>query len=201
MDREFFLNKRFMQYAMALAGLLIGGAAFAADTFSPVVTGAVSYSGDEWQVATTSAGRPVTFLGGGRFKVGGGVLWQSSQYPVQASALVNYHYDPRAGGSGSAKFSRIPLEAMVYYTGLETVRFGVGLSYVLAPKVTASVDGAEQSIRFKNALGRSFEIGYALTPRLWTNLRLSSEKYKAKVAGAAQDADVSSLSVNLSYLF
>ncbi|MGK5025574.1 hypothetical protein [Janthinobacterium sp. RB2R34] len=195
------MNKRFMQYLVALAGLLAGGAAIAADGFSPVVSAAVSYSGDDWQVASTPAGRPITFRGGGRFKVGGGVDWQSSQYPVQATALVNYQYDPRAGANGSAKFSRIPLEGMVYYTGLETVRFGVGLSYVVSPKVKTDVDGDQQSIRYKNAVGSAFEIGYALTPRLWSTLRLSSEKYKPKNAGVAQDADVSSLSLKLSYQF
>ena len=198
---ELVLNTRFMQYAIALAGLLTGGGAIAADGFSPVVSAGVSYSGDDWQVATTPAGNPVTFRGGGRYKVGGGVSWQSSQYPVQATALVNYHYDPRAGSNGSAKFSRIPVEGMVYYTGLETIRFGVGVSYVMSPKVKTDLDGDQQSIRFKNAVGGAFEIGYALTPRLWSTLRLSSEKYKPKHAGVAQDADVSALSLNLAYQF
>ena len=198
---EFVLNKCFMQYLVALASLLAGGAAMAADGFSPVVSAGVSYSGDEWQATSTPSGRPVMFHGGGRYKVGGGVSWQSSQYPVQATALVNYQYDPRAGANGSAKFSRIPVEGMVYYTGLETVRFGVGLSYVMSPKVKTDLDGDQQSIRYKNAVGSAFEIGYALTPRLWSTLRLSSEKYKPKNAGVAQDADVSSLSLNLSYQF
>ncbi len=60
---------------------------------------------------------------------------------------------------------------------------------------------AAAASRFKNALGKSFEIGYELAPDLWTNLRLSSEKFKPKTGGNATQSNVSQLSINLSYLF
>ena len=118
-----------------------------------------------------------------------------------ASLMANYQFDTRAGNNTSAKFTRVPLDAMMYYTGLEKLRFGIGLSYILSPTVKATVDGNEQSIKFKNATGKSFEIGYEVAPSVWANLRLSSEKFKPKTTGAAQDASVSHLSVNVSYLF
>jgi hypothetical protein len=194
------LKIRFAQCTLALASLLAGGAV-AADTLRPVVSAGLTYGGDDWQVARGASGSPLLIHGGGRFKVGAGALWDAGSYPLQVSLMANYHYDPRAGANGRAKFSRAPLEAMAYYTGLESLRVGVGLSYVAAPTVKATVDGADQTIKFKNATGRAFELGYALTPALWGNLRLSTETYKPKAAGAAHKADVTNLSLNLSYQF
>ncbi len=133
--------------------------------------------------------------------MGAGVSWQSAAYPVMTSLVANYHVDPSAGRNTSAKFTRAPVDAMVYYTGLETLRFGVGLSYIVAPTVKATVDGQSESIKFKNAIGQSFEIGYQLTPNLWSNLRLSSAKFKPKTGGSGSEGKASQLSVNLSYLF
>lgn len=196
------MKKVFLQVSLALAAsLACGHAAFAADGFRAVATGGVTYSGDDWQVATSSAGKPVLIQGGGKFELGGGVLWQSAQYPVQASLLANYQFDRDAGVNTDAKFTRVPVDAMVYYTGLGKIRIGVGAAYIFSPTVKATVDGREQEIKFKNTVGGAFEIGYQVTPQIWTNLRLGSEKYKPKDAGGAQEADITHLSVNLSYLF
>lgn len=199
---EFVLKKLFLYAALSVAGtLFIDSAAVAADAFHAVATGGLTYGGDDWQVARSSTGSLVHIHGGGRVEAGAGVLWQSAAYPIVASLVANYHVDTRAGANGSAKFTRMPLDAMVYYTGLEKLRFGVGLSYIVSPAVKATVDGQEQSIKFSNATGKSFEIGYEVAPKVWTNLRLSSEKFKPKTARPAQEAEVSHLSVNVSYVF
>ena len=199
---EFVLKKLFLHVPLVIAGVLFAAtAASAADTFHAVATGGLTYGGDAWQVATSSNGKPVHIRGGGRFTAGGGAAWLSGDYPIMASLTANYHVDTRAGDNTSATFTRVPLDAMVYYTGLKTLRFGVGLSYIVSPTVKATVDGNEQSIKFNNAFGKSFEIGYEVAPSLWANLRLSSQKFKPKTSGAARDASVSHLSVNVSYLF
>jgi hypothetical protein len=199
---ECVLKKLFLQVPLVIAStLFLGAPASAADTFQAVATGALTYGGDDWQVARSSNGDPVRIHGGGRFEAGAGGAWRSGDYPMMASLLANYHFDTRAGSNASAKFTRVPLDAMVYYTGMEKLRFGVGLSYILSPTVKATIDGNEQSIKFKNGTGKSFEVGYEVAPNVWTNLRLSSEKFKPKSAGAAQDASVSHLSVNVSYQF
>lgn len=199
---EIYLKKLFSQLTLALvATLSSAGAALAADAIRVVGTAGATYGGDDWQVATSSSGTPLVIRGGRGYTVGAGVSWQSAAYPVMATLVANYHVDPSAGRNTSAKFKRAPIDAMVYYTGLETLRFGVGLSYIVAPTVKATVDGQSETIKFKNALGQSFEIGYELAPDLWTNLRLSSEKFKPKTGSSATQSKVSQLSINLSYLF
>ncbi|MET3129877.1 outer membrane protein W [Oxalobacteraceae bacterium GrIS 1.11] len=197
------MKKLFLPLACC-AGLLCSAFASGsamADEFRPVATGAWTYGGDDWQVAKSADGGAVQIHGGGKFEIGAGVAWKSSAYPMAASLLANYHFDNSAGVNGDAKFTRAPIDAMVYYTGLEKLRFGVGLSYIVSPTVKATVDGQQQSIKFKNAIGKSFEIGYEVTPQVWTNLRLSSEKFDPKTGGNAQSGDVTHLSLNVSYLF
>ena len=196
------LKKLFLHLPLLIAGVLtLAASAHAADALHGVATAGLTYGGDDWQVATSAKGEPVRIHGGGRFEAGGGLAWQAEQVPVMASLLANVQYDPRAGSNASAKFTRVPIDAMVYYTGMRSLRFGVGLSYILSPTVKATVDGTERTIKMKNATGKSFEVGYEIAPNTWANLRLSSEKYKPKSAGAAQEASVSHLAVNLSYLF
>jgi hypothetical protein len=115
--------------------------------------------------------------------------------------VANYHFDDAAGVRGDAKFRRVPLEATAYYTGLDKLRVGGGLNYIVSPTVRVMVDGTAQSVRFSNAIGKTFELGYEVAPALWANLRLVSAKFKPKMPGNAEAADVTHLSVNLSYLF
>lgn len=184
------------------AGLLQGPAALAADEFLGVAAAGLTYSGDAWQVARTGSGQAVSIKGGGRFEVGVGGMWRPTGYPVAASLLLNYNTDRHAGNGAKGEFSRMPLDGFVYYTGLEHLRFGLGVSYIMAPQAKVTVDGVQETVKFKNATGRSFEIGYQLAPELWASLRLSSERYKPKDASCgAASKDISHLSLNLSYLF
>lgn len=192
-------NNHFVVLTLVLcAGVATAPATFAADAFSAVATAGLTHSGDAWAVARTRAGQVVAIDGGGRMEVGAGGIWHPAGYPVAASALLNYN----AGNSATGKFSRVPLDGFIYYTGLEQLRFGLGVSYIMAPQATVTVDGERQTVKFKNTTGRAFEAGYRIAPGLWANLRLSSERYRPKDAGsgAARHA-MSHLSVNLSYQF
>lgn len=183
------------------AGLTFSMGAQAGNDIRLLATAGLTFGGDTWQVAQSGNQTPVTIQGGGKIEVGGGLWWQSPQYPLATSLTANYHVDRAAGVQGDAKFSRVPLEAMLYYTGMETLRIGVGVSEILSPTVKAMVDGQEQRIGFNNATGKSFELGYQVAPALWANLRLSSANYTPKTAGSAKTADVSFISLSLSHLF
>lgn len=188
---------------LALAGSVLCSVPAMADQFNYVVNGGVSVGGggDPWQVAKSANGNAVTVQGGGKVSIGAGAYWAPSAYPVGVQATVNYAYNGGAGLSGDAKFERVPLEGMVYYTGLKTVRFGVGVDYILSPEVKADYDGSEHDIKFKNTTSTVFEIGYLVLPKLWLNMRLSSATFKPKDSGNAQQADVTELGVNVSYQF
>lgn len=195
------MKKALASLSLALAGGVLCAAPALADEFNYVVNGGVSVGGDDWQVAKSANGNPVTVHGGGRYNVGAGVYWAPAAYPVGVQVMANYAYDGSAGQSGDAKFKRTPLDAMIYFTGLKTVRFGVGAGYILSPEVKASYDGGEHTVKFKNATSTAFEMGYLVMPDLWLNLRLSSATFKPKNGGDAKQEDVTQLGINVSYLF
>jgi hypothetical protein len=178
------------------------GARAAQGRLAPLVTAGLTYSGDQWIAGVEPTDRPIMVRAGGGVIVGGGLQWESGTYPVQASLVGSYHYDPRAGVYLNATFRSVPIDAMVYYTGLETVRFGVGLGYVVAPEARPEVEGQVWPVKYKNALSKSFEIGYRIAPRIWANLRLSNARFEPKTASAlTQEADVTLVAVNMSYAF
>lgn len=198
---ESILKKAITSAFLALAGTVLCGAPAMADQFNYVVNGGVSVGGDDWQVAKSANGDPVTVHGGGKVSVGGGVYWAPAAYPVGVQLTANYAYDGGAGASGKAKFERVPVEAMFYYTGLKTVRFGVGAGYIVSPEVKADYDGSEHDIKFKNTTNSIFEMGYLVLPNTWLSMRLSSATFKPKNGGNAQDADVTELGARVSYQF
>lgn len=189
------------EVSLLVAGLLVAGAAQAQNSslmagFSPIVTVGVTRGGDDWVLAKSASGATISPQVGNGLEIGGGVLWQSGDWPLALSATLNYH----RGKSGGATIERLPLEAMAYYTGLKTLRFGVGLRYLSAPKIKFDLDGKGQTVDLKSGTGSMVEIGYEVDPKTWLNLRLASEKYKPKNS-ALQTADVSFIGLNLSHQF
>lgn len=202
---KYNMKKRMCKLALSAMGAMLGPTALAADV-RPVALFGASYRGDDLQVATTASGGPVAINGVGKLQWGIGAEWSAEARPLSVRLMLSRDVDKSARSTNGRRdsFVRTPLEATVYYTGLESVRFGVALGYVFSPHARASVDGRERSVHFKNALVRSFEIGYRLATDLWVSLRLSGVTYQPK--GGAQPAaavknDVTHLAVSLAYRF
>jgi hypothetical protein len=203
MEQE--MNKVVCGLVIAALGSLATASALAGE-LRPVALFGVSYRGDELQVAASADGSPVTINGVGKLNFGFGGEWAVEQYPLSVRLVLSRDVDKSARTNGGRRdsFARTPLEATAFYSGLDGLRFGVSLGYVFSPTAKATVDGRERRMRFENAVSKSFEIAYRLSPDLWASLRLSSATYKptgaAKTAGAVKN-DVTHLSVGLAYVF
>lgn len=115
---------------------------------------------------------------GSLIQLGTGLVWQSATLPLAAAFTANYHFDRANGWNGSVKFERVPLEAIAYYTGLPRWRFGGGVRFVQSPRYEYDVNDDDVQLKFKDTAGAVLEAGYNITPNMWINLRLVSEKYK-----------------------
>lgn len=144
-----------------------------------ILTGGLTAGGDTMVRLNYTDGTSENVKAGRLLQVGGGVLWQAATMPVAASFTVNYHIDNASAKNGKGQFERTPLEALLYYTGVEKWRFGAGLRAVQSAKATYKVDGDEETLRFKDTTGAIIEAGYGITPKAWINVRYVSEKYKA----------------------
>ncbi len=148
--------------------------------FHVVFNGGMTRGGDTVFTAKYNDGSTVDVSAGGVMQFGMGGLYQFKAMPLALRVTANVQNDwALSAGGEEAIFSRIPMEAMVYYTGIKRCRFGGGMRYVNAPKMALTVGGTTTQIRFSNTTGAVVEAGYQLSQAFWVNLRYVSEKYQA----------------------
>ena len=115
---------------------------------------------------------------GGLYQIGLGALYQWNVIPFSAELTLNYHYDSDYNGNNNASFRRVPLEALVYFNGLDRFRMGGGMRYIYSARANSTLNGVTEKFTFENTRGSIVEIGYQVTPSGWINLRYVKEKYK-----------------------
>jgi hypothetical protein len=93
---------------------------------------------------------------------------------------ANYHVDGITASNGDMSFRRYPIEALAYYTGVESFRFGGGIRVVTSPEASLTINGSTEKKVFDNATGYVAELGYKMGPYSWVNFRYVSEKYQLK---------------------
>jgi hypothetical protein len=183
--KEFYLKQPIYRSALAAALSLAALSAHAADANDKnvhfLLKAGLTGGGDTITTIEYTDGTSDSIKAGGLVQLGGGVSWQSPELPVAVQLTANYQVtDSRAAKNGSAKFSRFPIEATVYYTGVQQWRFGAGVRSDLSPEYSGHIDGVySESMKFKNATGAIVEAGYSFAPRQWVNVRYVSEKLKA----------------------
>lgn len=207
------MTKTFTTVALgiALAGPFTVHASASDAGLHVILTGGLTAGGDTIATLNYTNGSSERVKGGRLLQVGGGVLWQAATMPVAASFTVNYHVDNASASNGKAQFDRVPLETLIYYTGIEKWRFGAGLRFVDSPKATYKVDRNKETLRFRDATGAIVEAGYAVAPNAWINVRYVSEEYEARSYTAVDgqtyrlpdsiDFDGSHIGVNFLYQF
>jgi hypothetical protein len=115
---------------------------------------------------------------GDLYQIGLGVLYQWEIAPFSAALTINYQYDADYNDNDDASFRRNPLEALVYFNGLDPFRIGAGMRRVYSARATSTINGVSERITFNNTRGRIFEIGYQVRPYGWVNLRYVNETYE-----------------------
>lgn len=171
--------------ALGTTALLAATPALAGETDNPrnvrfVVHGGLTYGGEKMASVDYTDGTSYDLRGGSLFQVGAGVLLQPSEQPFALQLTYNYHFDRADAKNGDAHFSRMPLEAIAYYTGVERWRFGAGPRFVQNAKVKVEFEGRKETVDFKNTTGLVLEAGYQLNDKLWLNGRLVKETYKTE---------------------
>ncbi|WP_420474897.1 outer membrane beta-barrel protein [Noviherbaspirillum sp. ST9] len=208
--------KKYNWHAAAAAALLLcatsSQAQEAASTLRFVATAGLTGGGDTIATAQFTNGSSENIKSGGLVEFGAGLIWEMPSLPIAVQGTVKYHVDDTsAARNGKIDFDRVPIEALVYYTGVKQWRFGAGVRMVTSAEYKARVDGQPgESVRFKDATGLVLETGYAIAPRTWLNVRYVSEKYKPDTySRGAFTADVSGaeaysgnhVGINLLYIF
>lgn len=145
-----------------------------------VANAGFSFGGDTIAIAQYTDGSDQRIKAGGMLEFGGGVIYEASDLPLAAQLTANYHVNDTDANNGTMRFHRFPIEATLFYTGVEQWRFGIGARSVQSPRYVSQIKGAvSETLEFDNTTGAIAEVGYAISPKLWVNFRYVSEKYNA----------------------
>ncbi len=163
--------------------------------FQFVGNAGLTFGGDTIAVAQYTDGTDQRIKAGGMLEFGFGGIYEAQDYPIAAQLTANYHVNDTDAKNGTMRFHRFPIEGMLFYTGVEQWRFGIGARAVQSPRYTSKIDGAvTRTVEFDNTTGAIAEVGYAISPKLWINVRYVAEKYKAsKYAVGNQSISIRSI--------
>ncbi|ADE12243.1 hypothetical protein [Sideroxydans lithotrophicus] len=137
----------------------------------------ITVGGDVISKVTRADGTFREISAGGLYQAGLGALYRWDAIPFSAELTINYHVNSDYNGNDNASFRRNPLEALVYFNGMDRFRIGAGMRYVYAARAISVLNGVTERIAFANARGSIVEIGYEVTPYGWINLRYVKEHY------------------------
>jgi hypothetical protein len=134
--------------------------------------------GDTIETAQYTDGSSKNVKGGGLAQFGLGASYQFQNTPLALLLSANYHYHTATASNGDITFSRVPIEVLAYYTGVERCRFGAGVRLVNSPETKKTINGVTQKTTYDKTTGAVVEFGYKMAPSTWLNLRYVSEKYQ-----------------------
>ncbi len=121
------------------------------------------FGGDELLKLTYKDGSEASVLAGQGLLVSGGIVWQAwsrekAALDLQATAGWMYSSIPEASNQ-DVSWTRWPIEALAFFEYLPAhIRLGGGLSYQVAPTLSASGSLLNGDFKFQNALGELVQL-------------------------------------------
>lgn len=193
------MKKVLLGTALTLAAAFNAQAADAASPFKFLLGAGLTFGGDTLATAQFNDGSTEDIKGGGLVQLYGGIEYRLGD-KVSFQGTVGYHVDDTSAASnGSVRFSRVPVDLLLYYHVNDKVRLGGGVQLVNGPEVKGSGVASNVHLEFENATGAVIEGEYLFTPHVGMKVRYVSEKFEIK--GTNTKADGNHLGVLFNYYF
>jgi hypothetical protein len=174
--------KSFAALALAIAAAVPSGSH--AVEVRPVFKAGLDFGGDSVAGATFTTGSSESIKANELFYIGGGASILTDSKDIEVELTISYKFDEINASNGNVKFTRYPLDALVFYR-FPKYRLGGGLTYHLDPKVSSSGAGTGNTA-YDDALGLVLQADYLITPKVSVGGRYTSLKYK--VGGTSADS-------------
>ena len=159
-----------------LGAAALPAATHAADLRGVFVAG-FDTGGDKLLTVTFTDGSSDSIRANQGLYAGGGISVLTESKDIEFQTTLAIKYDGVSASNGSATFTRIPLDALVFYRW-EKVRVGAGLTYVMSPKVkTSGIPPTDLNVTLDNAVGGLVQADYLLG-RVAIGLRYTALDYK-----------------------
>lgn len=138
----------------------------------------------------------VLFVGGDTEKIkandglyfGAGVSMVNDAKDVETEFSLSYKFDEITGSNGDLTFSRLPLDALVFYR-LPSVRLGGGVTYHINPDLDGSGVVGGLNVKFEDALGFVLQADWRLTEKMNLGLRYTVLDYEVEGTGGKVDSN------------
>lgn len=124
------------------------------------------FGGETLATVTFTDGSTQSIKANQGFYLGGGAsILLTNPKDIEVEVALSYKEDSITAANGEVKFTRIPLDALVFYRFPEHFRVGGGLTYHLNPKLSTSGVVGNINVNFDDALGWVLQAEYLLPPR------------------------------------
>jgi hypothetical protein len=130
--------------------------------------------------------------------IGGGasIVTDSREWEIELS--LGYKFSMINASNGDIEFTRLPLEALVFYR-FDRVRVGGGVTYHLNPELDGSGVVSPLNVKFDDALGFVLQADFLVTEKMAIGMRYTNLKYE--VEGVAASAKSDGVGFTFSYRF
>ena len=186
---------RLLAGLVALSTTLGVGAA----DFRPILKGGFDLGGDTMVSVVFTNGETSTIKANEGFYLGGGLAVIDDARNLEYHLTLAYKIAVMSAENGDLEFTRVPLEALVFYR-FPKVRVGGGLTYHLNPELEGSGVASAVDVKFKNALGFVLQADYLIWRGLAAGVRYTFLEYEAK-GDATGTAKSNGLGLTVSYTF
>jgi hypothetical protein len=189
--RKILFRKPWALLALALA--VTAHAAHSQEEIRPMIKVGFDFGGDTLATVrfTDGSTQSIKANQGIYFGVGASVLLTNPK-DIEVEGTVSYKEDAVTAANGEVIFSRVPLDALVFYRFPEHFRVGGGLTYHLNPKLSGNGVVGNVNIGFDNALGWVLQAEYLLpprslrTPKMTVGARYTMLDYKTSTGATAK---------------
>jgi hypothetical protein len=188
-----------------LATLMIAPALTRAGSVRGLISVGGDFGGDEILKVNYTDGTDASIVAGTGLLVTGGAVWQAAAreghaLDLQASASWKYSTIPDASNQ-DISWTRWPLEALAFYSYLPAhVRLGGGLTYQLAPTLSAQGSVLNGDLKFQNSLGELAQLDYTFAQHFMLAVRYTWISYRLD-DGSGPTLNGNSTGFSLGYLF
>jgi hypothetical protein len=157
-----------------------------AQEFKPMLKAGFDFGGDTLVSVTFTNGETDSLKAHEGFYIGGGLSILATS-EIEAELSLSYKFDSISASNGEVEFSRLPLDALVFYRfPSPSIRVGGGLTYHLNPKLSGSGVAGGLNASFDDALGFVLQADYVFPKLFLVGVRYTQLEYEASNGAKAK---------------
>ena len=177
------MNRKAIGWLAFLTSLAMAPLDIQALEIRPLIKAGVDFGGETIVTAEFTNGDTQEINANEGFYLGAGAAILDDARNLEYHLTIAYKFAVIEGGNGDIDWTRVPLEALVFYR-FRSVRVGGGLTYHLSPQLEGSGVVGGLDVDFKDALGAVLQVDWRISTTIALGGRYTLLEYEAKGASS-----------------